>query len=76
MGQAIRTRHIPAKGPGVPSYIKAECAAGATRIPIDCSITDEANHRKAACALAKKFGWDVTDHAFKWGVFNNDWYWV
>lgn len=54
--QAIITKYLPAsniKG----SRIKASAAAGSITLHLDNALNAEANHAKAAEALANKFGW-------------------
>ena len=54
--QAITTKYIgPSNTRG--SRIKAKAAAGSITMHYDCALNTEANHAKAAEALARKFGW-------------------
>lgn len=54
--QAITTKYIgPSNVRG--SRIKAKAAAGAVTLNYDCALSIEANHAKAAEALARKFEW-------------------
>jgi len=54
--QAIVTKYF---GPGnvKGSRIKATASAGSVTIPYDHSLNTDANHAKAAEALARKFSW-------------------
>ena len=59
--QAITTRYIgPTNTRG--SRIKAYAAAGSVTLHRDDSLGIEANHAKAAKALADKFGWKGAYH--------------
>jgi hypothetical protein len=55
--QAITTKYLPptnVKG----SRIKASASAGSLTIHLDHALSIEANHAKAAEALANKWGWN------------------
>lgn len=56
MFQAIETKWLgPTNVRG--SRVKAKAEAGSITLPWDHSLNSDENHRKAAEALAAKFGW-------------------
>lgn len=55
--QAIVTKYVgPTNHRG--SRVKATAAAGSMTLSWDCSLNSEANHARAALALAAKLQWD------------------
>ena len=54
--QSIVTRYLgPTNYRG--SRVKATASAGSAVVSWDCSLSADANHKAAAEALARKFGW-------------------
>ena len=56
MRQAIVTKHLgPTNHRG--SRVKATAQAGSVTVPWDDALNSEANHDRAAKALAQRYGW-------------------
>jgi hypothetical protein len=61
MYQAIETKYLgPTNVRG--SRVKATAEAGSVTLTWDDALNSDANHIKAAQALAKKYGWKGTYH--------------